>query len=897
MPRRVAPADGWPLWLWREDQPLLAAISPGAVADDVEGVLQMKVTSRRTAGARLCFFTVQLARPVDDLGAQDDGPQERAACVDCTVEVGSGGAAAGGGFSPDAAAQALAPGASTALLPDHVQLVMDARWYKGDLADGADDGDGPTTESVGPDAASPPPVGAAGVGGQCGTVAARGGGSATAAAAMRAMLAYMAVGAVVEARVNPGRARTGQASLYATHARLLRAAPFPDCVRAVLSATARGELGEAVAAHALGFASKREDGFEALLRDVATEDAADPTAGARKPRTVTAAAAPASGTAAGAAAAATRDGGSAAASARGTVANSTNQRGRKTGAVCVALPLPALGCGGTSLADATQPQLDGGDRPRTLAQRLGDVARGLLGLPAIKLRSRPPRITQHARGTLARLAAVLGVDGPPPVLPAFTASSGSATASKPVPDPFYPLPPTLVAAVFSNVPADIDGSERARRLEYLRARKLPQVAWLVARLADTLGLAVGASPGQAALDATVTTEGEEVAVAATPLLGDVSGIQRVAPTHTVWDVGGGRGDLAVAIACCLPTVAVRVIDIHGPSLARGRVLAAALGLGSHRITWEEADFLTEIPATAPAAAVATDTTCGAAAPALTEDRPRLPPPNAVVALHACGGLTDAILAYAAGAPATACVVVTCCFSSHVELAESAWARARRPRGLWTSQLPGDAGAQPAGDAAVDHAATGRGRDEANAVPYEAAAGAASAADADRDTTAALLRRMAEMTSVPEAGVAMSIVNELRLRGVAATGAMSMVNELRLNELRLNELRLYELRLNELRLNELRLNELRLRGAVATGGCTASGSSTVGAAGELSAAGPDVAASAGEQGRAVISVSESAVSTAVASAERTIRPGRTCRLIAMDPALTAKNQVLLITVSE
>jgi dienelactone hydrolase len=212
----------------------------------------------------------------------------------------------------------------------------------------------------------------------------------------------------------------------------------------------------------------------------------------------------------------------------------------------------------------------------------------------------------------------------------------------------------------------------------------------------------------------------------------------------------------------LPQLRVRVVDVNAASLAHGRALAARLGLGPGRVTFDEADFLAEIqPAgTAPAGRAA---------------------PDAIVALHACGGLTDAILAYAAAtAPSAACVVVTCCFSSHASLAEAAWARTGAPEGLWTAQLQDcqSAAAVMGGGCCDggDAAAPGHTSSSSTAAgDCSATADSSRPAEAARLPTAApeylvpLLRRTAEMVSVPEAATAMHCVNALRLRGLRAAG--------------------------------------------------------------------------------------------------------------------------------
>ncbi|CAB9511932.1 unknown protein [Seminavis robusta] len=83
-----------------------------------------------------------------------------------------------------------------------------------------------------------------------------------------------------------------------------------------------------------------------------------------------------------------------------------------------------------------------------------------------------------------------------------------------------------------------DDVPSTERLEYLRQKKWPQIQWILQRLSHQMG-------------------------------GDF---------RHVLDVGGGRGDLAVAIARAFPTAHVTVVDQNEPSLEAGREYARQLGL-------------------------------------------------------------------------------------------------------------------------------------------------------------------------------------------------------------------------------------------------------------------------------------------------------------------------------
>eukprot|EP00727_Mastigamoeba_balamuthi_P002171 m51a1_g11951 putative ubiquinone menaquinone biosynthesis methyltransferase (486) ;mRNA; r:753227-754684 len=139
-----------------------------------------------------------------------------------------------------------------------------------------------------------------------------------------------------------------------------------------------------------------------------------------------------------------------------------------------------------------------------------------------------------------------------------------------------------------------------RRLRYAETKKRPQVAWMVSQ--------------------------------ALAMLGDRAG------SASVLDVGGGRGDLALALSAAGIGL-VTVVDTNSPSLAAGRERAAREGLAD-RMRFIDGD----------ASRVAFDGGC-----------------DLVVALHACGGLSELAVSIAAGLGASF-LICTCCFSSNPSLA-------------------------------------------------------------------------------------------------------------------------------------------------------------------------------------------------------------------------------------
>lgn len=107
--------------------------------------------------------------------------------------------------------------------------------------------------------------------------------------------------------------------------------------------------------------------------------------------------------------------------------------------------------------------------------------------------------------------------------------------------------------------------------------------------------------------------------------------------HEVVDVGGGRGDLALAVAWLFPHVLATVWETHAPSLEHGRARAAALGLHNVRFRC-----------------------CGDVSSLASELGAGRSP--LVVALHACGGLTDAALDICSKLRLPFCIC-PCCYAS------------------------------------------------------------------------------------------------------------------------------------------------------------------------------------------------------------------------------------------
>ena len=143
-----------------------------------------------------------------------------------------------------------------------------------------------------------------------------------------------------------------------------------------------------------------------------------------------------------------------------------------------------------------------------------------------------------------------------------------------------------------------DRGPRPTREEYILNKKIPQVRWMVRRV---LELYSGREP----------------------------------PEH-ILDVGGGRGDFATSLALALPTSLLTVVDVNQPSLDAGKEYAESRGCGD-QIDFVLADMVDFVGQENP--------------PAI----------DLVVALHACGDLSDLAFKFASKIQA-AFVICPCCYA-------------------------------------------------------------------------------------------------------------------------------------------------------------------------------------------------------------------------------------------
>lgn len=132
------------------------------------------------------------------------------------------------------------------------------------------------------------------------------------------------------------------------------------------------------------------------------------------------------------------------------------------------------------------------------------------------------------------------------------------------------------------------------------------------------------------------------------------------------DVGGGRGDLALAVVEHFPRCSMVMVDVNAAALQSAQIEAEQRGV-AERITFLNVPWGTTVPADVSEAVAALQTQ-GV--------------PVVVIGLHACGGLSDALL-QACGAHGWSFCCCPCCFASNKKLrdwkptnadhADSSWA--------------------------------------------------------------------------------------------------------------------------------------------------------------------------------------------------------------------------------
>ena len=211
------------------------------------------------------------------------------------------------------------------------------------------------------------------------------------------------------------------------------------------------------------------------------------------------------------------------------------------------------------------------------------------------------------------------------------------------------------------------------RLTYYRDKKVPQLRWMLqqarqlvearaasAAAASARAAASAASARPEAGGATQTEDGQRLteedgrcrrraadgakrpagggAGAAGGAGGDEYRPSADRPLLVV-DLGCGKGDFALLLAAAMPALSVVGVDTNAEAIAYAQSRARDAGLANARFRTADASEL--------------DAGCGDAGWC----------GDVLVALHACGGLSDVALALAARSGAS-CLICTCCFNKH-----------------------------------------------------------------------------------------------------------------------------------------------------------------------------------------------------------------------------------------
>ena len=194
------------------------------------------------------------------------------------------------------------------------------------------------------------------------------------------------------------------------------------------------------------------------------------------------------------------------------------------------------------------------------------------------------------------------------------------------------------------------------------------MVWMLKLICRLVGLNAGCDPGAAVpLD---HQDSSKPCVLRTTEMSPPPAMPKRRRLHLV-DIGGGRGDLANAVAAFVsqPSIQARVeahvtvVDVNAPSLEAGRERALQAGLG------ETMSFVLCDVSNADAVR---NLAQGAHLPwnrrnAGPSDQQPTSGIDAVFGLHCCGGLSEAAVELAVACAAAFCVC-TCCFCSHPHLA-------------------------------------------------------------------------------------------------------------------------------------------------------------------------------------------------------------------------------------
>lgn len=223
---------------------------------------------------------------------------------------------------------------------------------------------------------------------------------------------------------------------------------------------------------------------------------------------------------------------------------------------------------------------------------------------------------------------------------------------------------SLLPVEVSMPPVKMEETEQQRREKYSHGKKEPQVRWYVHRLRALMALSRGGSAAPSAWPyAHAPSSADAGAQPATRRPEEEKESEENGEGWVVVDIGGGRGDLAVNLARLLPAVKVHVVEINTPSLADAEQAATRLGPSVRsRCTFREEDVTKLFSSPSLLMPADSGKAVEDAGGTVAEAESKV----VLVGLHACGGLTDAILALARRHH-VAFLCCPCCFLKHKHL--------------------------------------------------------------------------------------------------------------------------------------------------------------------------------------------------------------------------------------
>ena len=263
-----------------------------------------------------------------------------------------------------------------------------------------------------------------------------------------------------------------------------------------------------------------------------------------------------------------------------------------------------------------------------------------------------------------------------------------------------------------------------RRLDYLAGKKRPQISWMIQRITQLLN-------------------SKETGT---------SSVRSAHPNH-ILDVGGGRGDLAIALAIAFPSCRITVVDKNTSSLNAGKLSAIEI-LGKedchNRMDFIEEDFteLVNRRKNSGNSIIHNNDT----------DDLNLYTVDWVVALHACGDLSDLALDFAKEY-ACSFLLCPCCYTKRY-----CYAAADNARPPWTNYA--EISPSPSCPSVIETSSSVDDDVESEEIAmYDKGSGSVHGENSDvvLDDPSVNLGRLAELSEAPEVSKrAMTIINSMRL---------------------------------------------------------------------------------------------------------------------------------------